>query len=74
MLNNIISSVNGNTALPVGDHCWNQNGTGWRVAVLGARWGDGLAASAFCWALAYASSARSRAIGGRLVYRKKVAA
>ena len=23
---------NGNTALPVGDHCWNQNGTGWRVA------------------------------------------
>lgn len=27
---------NGNTALPVGDYCWNQNGTGWRVAGLGA--------------------------------------
>lgn len=65
---------NGNTALPVGDYCWNQNGTGWRVAELGARWNDGLYAGAFCWYLDNASSYRSRAIGGRLVYRKKVAA
>lgn len=65
---------NGNTALPVGDHCWNQNGTGWRVAVLGAGWHSGLYAGAFCWGLNDASSYRIRSIGGRLVYRKKVAA
>ena len=65
---------NGNTALPVGDHCWNQNGTGWRVAVLGAYWYDGLSAGAFCWRLYNASSHRYRSVGGRLVYRKKVAA
>ena len=65
---------NGNTALPVGDYCWNQNGTGWRVTVLGADWNGGLSAGAFCWYLDSASSVRSRAVGGRLVYRKKVAA
>ena len=57
----------GNTALPVGDYCWNGN-TGWRVAVLGARWTDGLHAGAFCWYLSDASSHRSRNVGGRLVY------
>lgn len=57
----------GNTALPVGDYCWNGN-TGWRVARLGARWGSGLYAGAFYWVLDYASSFRSRSIGGRLVY------
>lgn len=57
----------GNTALPVGDYCWNGN-TGWRVAILGARWNDGLIAGAFCWYLHNASSYRSRDIGGRLVY------
>lgn len=65
---------NGNTALPVGDYCWNQNGTGWRVAILGAGWNGGLGAGAFCWTLVNASSDRYRAVGGRLVYRKKVAA
>ena len=57
----------GNTALPVGDYCWNGN-TGWRVAALGARWDDGLGAGAFYWYLGKASSNRSRSIGGRLVY------
>lgn len=57
----------GNTALPVGDYCWNGN-TGWRVAALGARWNDGLYAGAFCWDLNDASSNRHRHIGGRLVY------
>lgn len=57
----------GNTALPVGDYCWNGN-TGWRVARLGARWSDGLYAGAFCWFLYDASSYRYRTIGGRLVY------
>ena len=57
----------GNTALPVGDYCWNGN-TGWRVAMLGAGWNDGLGAGAFCWHLYNASSHRARNIGGRLVY------
>lgn len=57
----------GNTALPVGDYCWNGN-TGWRVAKLGARWDSGLYAGAFCWSLNDASSYRRRSIGGRLVY------
>lgn len=65
---------NGNNALPVGDYCWNQNGTGWRIAVLGAGWNSGLRAGAFCWSLDSASSYRNRSIGGRLVYRKKVVA
>lgn len=57
----------GNTALPVGDYCWNGN-TGWRVAILGARWDHGLGAGAFYWVLDDASSIRDRTIGGRLVY------
>lgn len=57
----------GNTALPVGDYCWNGN-TGWRVALLGAGWNSGLSAGAFYWYLNYASSFRCRFIGGRLVY------
>ena len=57
----------GNTALPVGDYCWNGN-TGWRVAILGACWLSGLAAGAFYWRLVHASSNRYRDIGGRLVY------
>ena len=57
----------GNTALPVGDYCWNGN-TGWRVAILGAVWDYGLGAGAFYWTLGNASSDRNRYIGGRLVY------
>ena len=57
----------GNTALPVGDYCWNGN-TGWRVAGLGAGWNSGLGAGAFCWSLNHASSDRYRDVGGRLVY------
>lgn len=57
----------GNTALPVGDYCWNGN-TGWRVARLGAGWDYGLYAGALYWHLANASSYRRRHIGGRLVY------
>lgn len=57
----------GNTALPVGDYCWNGN-TGWRVAVLGAGWSSGLDAGAFYWFLHGASSDRGRTVGGRLVY------
>lgn len=70
----IAGELLGNTALPVGDYFWNQNGTGWRVARLGAYWTYGLYAGAFYWYLNNVSSYRSRHIGGRLVYRKKVAA
>lgn len=57
----------GNTALPVGDYCWNGN-TGWRVTILGAGWYYGLGAGAFYWHLYGASSYRGRNVGGRLVY------
>lgn len=70
----IAGELLGNTALPVGDYFWNQNGTGWRVAQLGAEWNHGLNTGAFCWRLPNASSSRYRSVGGRLVYRKKVAA
>lgn len=70
----IAGELLGNTALPVGDYFWNQNGTGWRVARLGAMWHHGLSAGAFCWHLNDASSYRIRSIGGRLVYRKKTVA
>ncbi|MDL2301340.1 hypothetical protein LJC58_03190 [Lachnospiraceae bacterium OttesenSCG-928-D06] len=69
----IAGELLGNSSLPVGDYFWNQNGTGWRVARLGASWPDGLSAGAFCCYLNGASSARGRYLGGRLVYRKKVA-
>lgn len=57
----------GNSTLPVGDYVWNSV-PGWRVAKLGGGWSNGSGAGAFCWSLNSASSARIRAIGGRLVY------
>lgn len=57
----------GSSALPVGDYCWNDY-TGWKVAILGGPWNDGLYAGAFCWFLHGTSSNRGRSIGGRLVY------
>ena len=60
----------GNSTVPIGDYDWNKN-PGWRVALLGGGWNDGLAAGAFYWGLYIASSDRSRIIGGRLVYFKK---
>ena len=70
----LAGECSGDTALPVGDYFWQSGSTGWRVAKLGARWDDSLSAGAFCWRLYRASSYRSRTIGGRAVYRKKVAA
>lgn len=37
------------------------------VAILGAGWGNGLNAGAFCWYLNYASSNRNRNISSQLV-------
>ena len=64
----IAGELIGNSSLPVGDYFWNQNGTGWRVAILGGNWYYGSNAGAFCWSVAYASGNRDRDIGGRLVY------
>lgn len=63
----VTGEIAGNSSLPVGDYFWNAN-PGWRVAVLGGIWYYGASAGAFCWALTYASSDRTRIVGGRLVY------
>ena len=64
----IAGELIGNSSLPVGDYFWNQNGTGWRVALLGGEWDSGSLAGAFCWNLNCAASYRHRIVGGRLVY------
>lgn len=63
------SEVKGNSSLPVGDYYY-QNNTwdGYRIALLGGPWNGGSSAGGFCWSLAYGVGARSRTIGGRLVY------
>lgn len=63
------SEVKGNSSLPVGDYYY-QNNTwdGYRIARLGGRWDGGSSAGGFSWALADGVGARSRGIGGRLVY------
>ena len=59
----------GNSSVPVGDHHWvTQNLNGYRIARLGGAWYGGSDAGGFCWALTYGVGARSRSIGGRLVY------
>ena len=57
----------GASNLPVGDYFWNNN-TGFRVAILGGRWNDGAGCGAWYLGWHYASSDRSRNIGGRLLY------
>jgi len=60
----------GDDALPVGDYFYQNvsSSTGYRVALLGGTWADSLGAGAFYWDVGTNSSARSRTIGGRLVY------
>lgn len=59
----------GNSSLPVGDYEWTTaNLNGYRIARLGGYWHYGASAGAFCWYLNGGVGARSRAIGGRLVY------
>ena len=66
----------GDSALPVGDYFYQNvsSSTGYRIALLGGRWHNGSYAGAFCWSVGAAPSARSRSIGGRLVYVPPVAA
>ena len=63
------SEVKGNSSLPVGDYYY-QNNTwdGYRIALLGGCWTNGSAAGGFCWLLYSGVGARTRYIGGRLVY------
>lgn len=63
------SEVKGNSSLPVGDYYY-QNNTwdGYRIALLGGSWGDGSGAGGFCWLLLNGVGARTRTVGGRLVY------
>lgn len=63
------SEVKGNSSLPVGDYYY-QNNTwdGYRIARLGGDWNSGSNAGGFYWYLYYGVGARSRNIGGRLVY------
>lgn len=63
------SEVKGNSSLPVGDYYY-QNNTwdGYRLTLLGGGWDGGSNAGGFCWALSSGVGARSRYVGGRLVY------
>lgn len=63
------SEVKGNSSLPVGDYYY-QNNTwdGYRIALLGGIWANGSGAGGFDWYLNDGVGARSRSIGGRLVY------
>lgn len=63
------SEVKGNSSLPVGDYYY-QNNTwdGYRIAPLGGSWNDGSYAGGFYWTLGGGVGARTRGIGGRLVY------
>lgn len=59
----------GNSSLPVGDYHWvTQNLNGYRIALLGGAWNYGGNAGGFYWYLDNGVGARSRSIGGRLVY------
>lgn len=64
----IASEVLGNSSLPVGDYFWqNKAYNGYTVARLGGLWDSGSLAGGFGWYV-FASGARSRYIGGRLLY------
>lgn len=63
------SEVKGNSSLPVGDYYYQNNTwNGYRIAQLGGYWSHGSDAGGFYWSLNISVGARSRAIGGRLVY------
>lgn len=63
------SEAGGNSSLPVGDYTWvTADLNAYRIAALGGSWDRGLYDGGFCWRLADGVGARSRHIGGRLVY------
>lgn len=65
----VASECKGDSALPIGDYTYiTENLNGYRIALLGSGWSDGLKAGGFYWALNYGVGSRSRNIGGRLVF------
>lgn len=59
----------GNSALPVGDYTYiTELLNGYRIALLGSGWNNGVGAGPFCWTLDNGVGNRHRDIGGRLVY------
>lgn len=65
----IASECLGNSSLPVGDYTYiTVNLNGYRIARLGGCWVDGGSAGGFFWYLYFGVGARSRGVGGRLVY------
>lgn len=65
----IASECLGNSSLPVGDYTYiTVNLNGYRIALLGGRWGLGGSAGGFSWALSNGVGYRDRYVGGRLVY------
>ena len=65
----IASECLGNSSLPVGDYTYiTVNLNGYRITLLGGRWCHGLLAGGFCWTLDSGVGARTRNVGGRLVY------
>lgn len=59
----------GNSSLPVGDYTYIiENLNGYKLALLGGRWGDGSIAGGFDWNLNNSVGYRNRYFGGRLVY------
>lgn len=63
------AEVLGDSALPVGDYFYQSYETaGYKMAILGGDWSNGVLAGAFCWVVLNAPANRSRNVGGRLVY------
>ena len=59
----------GNSALPVGDYTYiTELLNGYRIALLGGAWNNGVSAGLFCWSLYNGVGNRYRNVGGRLVY------
>ena len=59
----------GNSALPVGDYTYiTELLNGYRIALLGGYWSNGVNAGPFYWTLNYGVGTRNRTLGGRLVY------
>lgn len=63
------SEIGGTSALPVGDYFYKTTDlNGYRIALLGGCWDWGGNAGGFYWYCYYGVGARSRVIGGRLLY------
>ena len=63
------SEVKGDSALPIGDYYYQNNTwNGYRIALLGGGWNDGVYAGGFCWSVYNGVGVRYRNFGGRLVY------